>query len=72
MRGLLRKAPCLQHRNNKACDKNKLNIKRNNYMAKDPICGMQVDEKTAEYSIVRKGIKYYFCSENCYKEFKSK
>lgn len=41
-------------------------------MAKDPVCGMEIDEKTAEYSIVKNGKKYYFCSENCYKEFNKK
>ena len=41
-------------------------------MVKDPVCGMEVDEKTAEYSFVKNGKKYYFCSENCYKEFNKK
>ena len=39
-------------------------------MAKDPVCGMEVDEKTAEFKTGKNGKKYYFCSENCYKEFK--
>lgn len=38
-------------------------------MSKDPICGMNVDEKKAEFSAVKNGKKYYFCSENCYKQF---
>ncbi|MBI2657220.1 YHS domain-containing protein [Candidatus Woesearchaeota archaeon] len=41
-------------------------------MATDPICGMEVDEKTAGYSLLKKGKRHYFCSENCYKEFKSR
>ncbi|MBS3096229.1 YHS domain-containing protein [Candidatus Woesearchaeota archaeon] len=41
-------------------------------MAKDPICGMDVDEKNAEFSVVKKGKKYYFCSESCYEEFMKK
>ena len=37
-------------------------------MAKDPICGMFVEEN--EYSIhhIRDGIKYYFCSSQCLNE----
>ena len=44
-------------------------------MAKDPICGMQVDEKEAE----KKGLvslkekkKYYFCSLSCKEKFENK
>ena len=41
-------------------------------MAKDPICGMEVDEKKAEAKglvSIKNGKKYYFCSKNCYDEF---
>jgi Cu+-exporting ATPase len=38
-------------------------------MAKDPICGMYVDEKTAEYKATIRGTIYYFCSQSCLKEF---
>ncbi|MBI2075889.1 MAG: heavy metal translocating P-type ATPase [Candidatus Aenigmarchaeota archaeon] len=38
-------------------------------MAKDPICGMYVDEKKANFRTVQDGLTYYFCSENCLKEF---
>jgi Cu+-exporting ATPase len=38
-------------------------------MAKDPICGMYVDEKTAEYKATVRGTTYYFCSHSCMKEF---
>ena len=38
-------------------------------MAKDPICGMYVDEKTAEFKVTVRGITYYFCSQTCMKEF---
>jgi Cu+-exporting ATPase len=37
-------------------------------MAKDPICGMTVDEKTAR-SAVRDGVTYYFCAEGCRSKF---
>lgn len=38
-------------------------------MAKDPVCGMQVDDNSpirADY----KGQVYHFCSSNCQAEFK--
>jgi len=41
-------------------------------MAKDPICGMEVEEKKAEFSIIKKGKKYYFCSKSCYDTFNKK
>jgi len=34
-------------------------------MAKDPICGMMVDEKVAKWISEYNGKKYYFCNENC-------
>ncbi|MFP3950588.1 MAG: YHS domain-containing protein [Candidatus Bathyarchaeia archaeon] len=34
-------------------------------MARDPICGMEVDEKEAEYTSDYKGKTYYFCNERC-------
>ena len=37
-------------------------------MAKDPICGMTVDEKTA-LSAVRDGVTSYFCSAGCRSKF---
>jgi Cu+-exporting ATPase len=38
-------------------------------LAKDPVCGMYVDEKTAEYKATVRGTTYYFCSQTCMKEF---
>jgi len=38
-------------------------------MARDPICGMEVDEKTAKYKIVQGKRVFYFCSEECMKKF---
>ncbi|MDA4112686.1 MAG: heavy metal translocating P-type ATPase [Thaumarchaeota archaeon] len=40
-------------------------------MAKDPICGMFVDESTAELKAEVRGVTYYFCSESCMREFLS-
>lgn len=34
-------------------------------MAKDPICGMNVDEKTAKFKSDYMGKTYYFCAPSC-------
>lgn len=34
-------------------------------MAKDPVCGMQVDERTASAKSTYKGQTHYFCSPGC-------
>jgi YHS domain-containing protein len=34
-------------------------------MAKDPICGMEVDEAKAAGSSTYKGKTYYFCASHC-------
>jgi YHS domain-containing protein len=38
-------------------------------MAKDPICGMKVDEKRPAGTSNYAGRTYYFCSNNCKVEF---
>jgi YHS domain-containing protein len=38
-------------------------------MAIDPICKMEVDEKTAKNTSDYKGKKYYFCAPGCKKTF---
>lgn len=38
-------------------------------MVKDPICGMDVDEKKAVYKKTINGTTYYFCSKSCLKAF---
>ncbi len=38
-------------------------------MAKDLVCGMDVDEKTAKYTTTYKGKTYYFCAPGCKKTF---
>jgi YHS domain-containing protein len=38
-------------------------------MAKDPVCGMTVDEKNAPASYVYKGTTYYFCHPGCKTQF---
>ncbi len=37
-------------------------------MAKDPVCGMQVDEMSVEKSAYG-GQTYYFCSRSCKQQF---
>jgi Cu+-exporting ATPase len=34
-------------------------------MVKDPVCGMNVDEKTAKLKSEYQGKIYYFCSQMC-------
>jgi YHS domain-containing protein len=34
-------------------------------MAQDPVCSMDVDEKTAKYVSEYKGKKYFFCAPGC-------
>lgn len=34
-------------------------------MAKDPVCGMEIDEKTATFSSTYRGTTYYFCAKGC-------
>lgn len=38
-------------------------------MAKDPVCGMDVDEKKAAGKSDYKGQVYYFCSSGCKQSF---
>jgi len=38
-------------------------------MAIDPVCGMQVDEKTAPAKAEYQGQTYYFCAPGCKAEF---
>ena len=40
-------------------------------MAIDPVCGMTVDEKTAQIKTDHKGTTYYFCAPGCKKAFES-
>lgn len=38
-------------------------------MAIDPVCGMQVDEKSAAATYEYKGKTYYFCAPGCKEDF---
>ena len=41
----------------------------NKKMAIDPVCKMEVDEKTARFKTEYKGEMYYFCAPGCKKTF---
>jgi len=41
-------------------------------MAKDPICGMEVNEKTTKFKLNHKGKMYYFCSRDCIEKYEKK
>ncbi|HEX9017538.1 MAG TPA: YHS domain-containing protein [Anaerolineaceae bacterium] len=38
-------------------------------MVQDPVCGMDVDPKNAQWKSDYKGTTYYFCSPGCKKDF---
>ncbi len=38
-------------------------------MAKDPVCGMAVDEATAKWTSEWGGRRFYFCSSGCKASF---
>lgn len=38
-------------------------------MAKDPVCGMVVDEKTAKFKSEYRNKIYYFCCKTCKETF---
>ena len=38
--------------------------------AKDPVCGMKVDEKATKWRVEFEGKTYYFCSYRCMSTFK--
>ncbi len=38
-------------------------------MSLDPVCGMEVDQKTAEHQASHEGEEYYFCSTHCLTKF---
>lgn len=41
-------------------------------MKTDPVCGTKVDERDSEFQMQFAGKKYYFCSEECQKEFEER
>jgi YHS domain-containing protein len=41
------------------------------FMTRDPVCGMKVDDNRAEFQTQFAGKKYFFCSDECRKEFEA-
>jgi Cu+-exporting ATPase len=39
-------------------------------IAKDPVCGMDVDTETSKLSLEHDGKTYWFCGKGCLLEFK--
>jgi P-type Cu+ transporter len=40
-------------------------------MTTDPVCGMKVDEARTQFHTQFAGKKYFFCSEECRREFEA-
>jgi len=38
-------------------------------MVTDPVCGMEVNEKTNKWKTIHEGKTYYFCAETCKRAF---
>jgi len=43
-----------------------------NELVKDPVCGMEIDEKKPAGTSSYKGKTYYFCSVSCKEKFEKK
>jgi len=41
-------------------------------MTTDPVCGTNVDEQNPNYQTLFAGKKYFFCSDECRKEFEER
>ncbi len=39
---------------------------------KDPVCGMEIDDRNAKFKLVKNGKTYYFCSKKCHGKFLGK
>ena len=46
-------------------------LERRMVMAKDPVCGMDVDAKPGTTQATHQSKTYYFCSDGCKKSFES-
>jgi len=46
-----------------------LHKRKGTKMAKDPVCGMEVDERKVAATCVYKGQTLYFCAEACKRAF---
>ncbi len=41
-------------------------------MTKDPVCGMEVNERDSKHKINHEGKDYHFCSPGCQEQFRRK
>src|SRR5439155_12298685 len=48
-----------------------MNDQRSNVLARDPVCGMQVDPARAAARVDHEGTTYYFCNPRCAERFRS-
>jgi P-type Cu+ transporter len=46
-------------------------LSKERIMAIDPVCGMEVDERTTREKAMHEGTTYYFCSKDCKDAFLS-
>jgi YHS domain-containing protein len=46
-------------------------VKEGRAMTRDPVCGMQVDERRTTATFVSGGKTYYFCSKACQQAFEN-
>jgi Cu+-exporting ATPase len=46
-----------------------IDVREELIMERDPVCGMEVDPKTAPARSERNGKTYYFCSTACKQQF---
>ena len=49
----------------------KLKLEAEESMARDPVCGMSVEEVSGTAHTQFEGKKYYFCSDECQREFEA-
>jgi P-type Cu+ transporter len=50
----------------------KQNSQQEERMTTDPVCEMTIDERESEFQTQFAGKKYFFCSEECRKEFEDR
>jgi Cu+-exporting ATPase len=44
-------------------------VSKEDPMEIDPVCGMEVDPATAEWTYEYEGTTYYFCAKGCMEDF---
>jgi Cu+-exporting ATPase len=59
------------HHHNHSCCAHHADNKTQDGLVKDPVCGMMIDPKTAQYKTAHKDDDHYFCAESCLNKFKA-